>query len=189
MNLNRLLIVVFVLLAAAGTFWFLRLGGEINANSRELAAADSTIRGLEAELESARRSLDSLRSMAPGLGDYMSAVQLHAAKLWFAGRAGNWKLASYELGELGETMDAAGMLHEIKNGVDITGLLRGVQQAQLTAVRRTVDGGNLRTFQGSYGELLAACNGCHRSAGYPFIHIVLPSREPVTNQQWSSGGR
>ena len=30
----------------------------------------------------------------------------------------------------------------------------------------------------------AACNSCHKAAGYGFIHIVKPIREPVVNQEW-----
>ncbi|MGE5413642.1 MAG: hypothetical protein ACM3NW_05660, partial [Syntrophomonadaceae bacterium] len=38
----------------------------------------------------------------PGLGELMTFNQMRHAKLWFAGEAGNWKLARYELDELGE---------------------------------------------------------------------------------------
>src|SRR5579872_3032425 len=38
----------------------------------------------------------------PGLGEIMTLQQLRHIKLWFAGRAGNWALADYEIGELNE---------------------------------------------------------------------------------------
>src|ERR1700733_16219163 len=38
----------------------------------------------------------------PGLGEIMTLQQLRHIKLWFAGRAGNWPLADYEMGELNE---------------------------------------------------------------------------------------
>src|SRR5258708_25941820 len=37
-----------------------------------------------------------------GLGEIMTLQQLRHIKLWFAGRAGNWPLADYEMGELNE---------------------------------------------------------------------------------------
>ena len=40
--------------------------------------------------------------MVPGLGEIMTLQQLRHIKLWFAGRAGNWPLADYEIGELNE---------------------------------------------------------------------------------------
>jgi hypothetical protein len=36
----------------------------------------------------------------PGLGEIMSLQQMRHSKLWFAGRAGNWDLADYEVDEL-----------------------------------------------------------------------------------------
>jgi hypothetical protein len=39
-------------------------------------------------------------SGGPGLGEIMSANQMRHVKLWFAGEAGNWPLASYEVDEL-----------------------------------------------------------------------------------------
>src|SRR5215469_11885844 len=42
---------------------------------------------------------------APGLGEFMSGIQVHHEKLWFAGRAENWKLAEFEIGEMQEAVD------------------------------------------------------------------------------------
>src|SRR6202451_4323006 len=39
---------------------------------------------------------------APGLGEIMTLQQLRHIKLWFAGHAGNWPLADYEIGEVNE---------------------------------------------------------------------------------------
>lgn len=44
---------------------------------------------------------------SPGLGEFMTTMQLHMGKVWFAGKASNWDLARYELDELRETMEAA----------------------------------------------------------------------------------
>ena len=41
-----------------------------------------------------------------------------------------------------------------------------------------------KKFLDAYRQTLEACNGCHRSAGYSFIHIVTPVAPPVTNQLW-----
>ena len=38
----------------------------------------------------------------PGLGEIMTLNQMRHIKLWFAGKATNWPLASYELDELEE---------------------------------------------------------------------------------------
>ena len=43
---------------------------------------------------------DMKEKYRPGLGEIMSGIQTHHAKLWFAGINENWKLADYEVKEL-----------------------------------------------------------------------------------------
>ena len=47
----------------------------------------------------------------PGLGEIMTLTQMRHAKLWLAGDAGNWPLASYELDELKEGFDDVVAFH------------------------------------------------------------------------------
>ena len=49
-----------------------------------------------------QKELDSLQivlknSYKPGLGEFMSQIQVHHAKLWFAGKNENWELANFEI--------------------------------------------------------------------------------------------
>jgi hypothetical protein len=137
-------------------------------------------------LEVLRLVVDSLRAQVPGLGEYMTTIQLHIAKLWFASQASNWKLAQYELDELAETMEAAESLHAKRRDVDVSVVLRSVRLTQIPLLEQSLVKKNLSVFRDAYSQTLGACNGCHRPAGYEFIHIVTPDREPVTNQQWSA---
>src|SRR5664279_1668764 len=41
----------------------------------------------------------------PGFGEFMSGIQAHHAKLWFAGQNQNWKLANFEIHEIMEAID------------------------------------------------------------------------------------
>ncbi len=140
---------------------------------------------LQDSLKDIRQQLDQLKQQAPGLGEYMTTIQLHAAKLWFAVGASNWELALYELDEMSETMDGARALHVFKNGLDISGVLQSVQETQLSLMRQAIATKTSSTFTSAYGETLDACNGCHRSAGYGFISIMPPTAPPVTNQRWA----
>jgi hypothetical protein len=126
----------------------------------------------------------ALKEAAPGLGEYMTTMQLHAGKLWFAAKASNWPLAAYELDEMKETMEAAQGLGAEKNGVKIAAVLDSVLKSQVAALEETVKTKNAAKFQKAYDETLAACNGCHAEASYPFIRIVRPAAPPVTNQRW-----
>jgi hypothetical protein len=41
----------------------------------------------------------------PGLGEFMSSIQVHHAKLYFAGQNNNWKLADFEIHEIMEAVE------------------------------------------------------------------------------------
>lgn len=42
----------------------------------------------------------------PGFGEFMSSIQIHHNKLWFAGQNKNWKLADFEVHEIMESVEA-----------------------------------------------------------------------------------
>ena len=157
------------------------LDNEIQAldarNGRELASLQDSLKRAQADLASAKQAV-------PGLGEYMTTIQLHAAKLWFAAKASNWELADYELDELKETMEAAKALNAEKNGVKISGVLDSVLQTQVSQLAEAIKRKSPAEFQKLYDETLSACNGCHTEAGYKFIHILRPNTPPVSNQRW-----
>jgi hypothetical protein len=175
---------IIALSVIALLFLFVRvvgLSGQVQGlreeNDRELAALQDSLKRTQAELANAKAS-------APGLGEYMSTIQLHAGKLWFAAKASNWELAAYELDELKETMEAAKSLNVEKKGVKISGVLDSVLQTQVAQLAESIKSEKPAEFQKSYDETLSACNGCHTEAGYKFIHIIRPMAPPVTNQRW-----
>ena len=49
-------------------------------------------------------SKDAPKSYVPGLEQFMNVILIEHNKLWFAGKARNWPLAAYELGEIKEVM-------------------------------------------------------------------------------------
>ena len=49
--------------------------------------------------------------------DAMGLNQMRHAKLWFAGQAGNWPLAAYEIDEMREGFEDARHLHDHHKGV------------------------------------------------------------------------
>jgi hypothetical protein len=153
------------------------------------SSSDREATRLGGEIALLQRSVDSLKAQAPGLGDDMTTIQLHVSKLWFAGQAANWKLVKFELDELGEAFEAAEALHARKNDVDVSLVLMSTRTALFPLIEKSVEKKSPREFGEAYRQLLVACNGCHKPAGYEFIHIITPTREPVTNQDWKVGGR
>jgi hypothetical protein len=162
------------------------LGNEVQGlrdkNDRDLVALQDSLKRVQADLAAAKESV-------PGLGEYMTTIQLHAGKLWFAAKASNWELAQYELDELKETMEAAKGLNAEKNGVKISGVLDSVLQTQVAQLAESIKRRSPAEFQKSYDETLSACNGCHTEAGYKFIHIVRPTASPVSNQRWEMSAK
>src|SRR5438105_15672430 len=54
--------------------------------------------------------IDSLESKLkdtykPGFGEFMSSIQAHHSKLWFAAQNENWKLADFEIHEMKEAIE------------------------------------------------------------------------------------
>ena len=58
---------------------------------------------LQTQINSLQNKLDN--TYKPGLGEFMSGIQVHHNKLWFAGQNQNWKLADFEINEIKESLD------------------------------------------------------------------------------------
>lgn len=140
---------------------------------------------LQDSLKLLRLQIDSLKQQSPGLSDYMTTIQLHAAKLWFAFTALNWELADYEVNELNEIIERAKALHAFKNSVNTASVLQSVQGTQISSMRNAIASKDHQLFSAAYHQTLEACNGCHKSAGYGFISIAMPAAPPVSNQDWN----
>ncbi|MHB8448547.1 MAG: hypothetical protein ACYC9P_11560, partial [Rudaea sp.] len=72
------------------------------------AVAAAPAAGDRAEIQALRRQLDELKksSYRPELGEQMLILQIRHARLWFAGEAENWNLATFEVQELQEAFEA-----------------------------------------------------------------------------------
>jgi hypothetical protein len=116
--------------------------------------------------------------MVPGLGEIMTLQQLRHIKLWFAGRAGNWPLADYEMGELNEGFE------------DVNKLLGGdtvdkAVGAPMQALQKIIDDKNRAAFPAAFDQLTAGCNSCHRTLDHGFIAIQRPTSLPYSNQNFA----
>jgi hypothetical protein len=116
----------------------------------------------------------------PPLGDIMNAIQLRHIKLWFAGKLGNWELATYEVGEIKASLEKAADLY------------RGIPAELVTntadpilAIGDAIESKDSAKFVKAFSDLTAACNGCHRGIGRGFIVIQVPVASPFTDQSFS----
>jgi len=114
----------------------------------------------------------------PGLGEVMTLQRLRHIKLWFAGHAGNWPLADYEIGELDEGFD------------DVNKLLGGdtVEKAvgaPIKALEKAVEDKDRAAFDAAFDKLSAGCNSCHHTLDHGFIVIKRPTLLPYSNQSFA----
>jgi hypothetical protein len=131
---------------------------------------------LQAQVDSLQRKLDDVYK--PGLGEFMSGIQVHHAKLWFAGTAQNWKLADFEVGEIRETLDDIEQYCTDRPEVTSLPMIRPA----VDSVGAAVTAGNLPAFKSAFLLLTNTCNNCHRATKHEFNVIKVPDTPPFTNQ-------
>jgi hypothetical protein len=116
----------------------------------------------------------------PKLADIMTAAQTRHIKLWLAGKAANWELAAFELDRLKASLVEAAMLY---SGIPVSNVTTLANP--LGDVAGAIEAKDARGFARAYGELTAACNGCHQSMGRSFLVIRTPTEQPFGDQVFS----
>jgi len=140
--------------------------------------ADHSSTTLQSRIDSLEKKLAN--TYKPGFGEFMSSIQIHHAKLWFAGQNQNWKLADFEINEIKESLDdiskyctdriESKSLEMIKNPLDSVG--------------NAIQHQNLQQFKGTYILLTNTCNNCHQQTEHEFNVITIPKTPPVSNQKF-----
>ncbi len=137
--------------------------------------ADTT----KASIDSLTKQLRELKEKyKPGLGEIMAGIQMHHAKLWFAGINNNWKLATFEMDEIKEMLEATKETErpELKN-------LPMIFPA-MDSVSTSIQQQNQPAFKKNFQLLTASCNSCHNASHFEFNVITIPSAPPVSNQDF-----
>lgn len=100
-------------------------------------------RSIAGEPLSQKSSLDErlrkLEAAAPGVGEIMTSVQFHFARLHFATEAKNWDRARYEIDEVEENLDKVAVLRPEDKGVQLIGVIDAFKQTQLDAMKKGVE--------------------------------------------------
>ena len=126
------------------------------------------------------RTQAASETYASTLSDIMGLTQLRHIKLWYAGRARNWKLANFEIGQIEETFGKAAMLYR---NIPIELIASGSKP--LEALRKAATEKDPVVFAKAFEDLNNSCNDCHRAAQVGFIKIQTPTSSPFTNQQFN----
>lgn len=131
---------------------------------------------LQARIDSLQRILD--KTYKPGLGEFMSGIQVHHAKLWFAGTAGNWALADFEIKEIGEAIDDINSYCTDRPEVASLPVIKPALDSVNAAIRDK----SIPKFKNSFLLLTNTCNTCHRATHHEFNVIQAPATPPFSNQ-------
>jgi hypothetical protein len=117
---------------------------------------------------------------SPKVADIMGQTQWRHFELWFAGSLGNWELANYEVGQIGDSFDTAARLHPMIGNTPFAQLLRSESGLPLADIGKAIAAKNSKDFE----RLTAACNSCHGAANVGFIKIRVPTSSPFSNQSF-----
>ena len=152
------------LLFAAGIILF-----SCNRQSSNTAILNKKIDSLQTQLNN---------SYKPGLGEFMSQIQIHHAKLWFAGKYENWPLADFEVGEIREALDDIPKFCADRPEVKSIDVIEPAMDSLSAAIKAK----DQTRFDSSFTLLTATCNDCHKATNHGFNQIKIPDVPPVSNQ-------
>lgn len=127
---------------------------------------------------------DAPKAYVPGLEQFMNLILIEHNKLWFAAKARNWPLASYELGEIKEIMGDVQDFVPTFKGLPLADMLDAVITKEIAGLENAVEAKDFKSFVAGYDKLTAACNACHQGTENGFIVIQRPSRPAFTNQDY-----
>lgn len=132
----------------------------------------------------AEKAVTKPGAAAAPLNPIMLRLQAHAAKLWFAGQAGNWDLVRFYLDKVDENADEVmkgGFTH---GTTDVSATMETVIPPVTAALREAAFQKDHAAFAQQYDRLVAGCNSCHRSAGLAFLEIRRPTAPPIDSQSF-----
>jgi hypothetical protein len=121
----------------------------------------------------------------PGLGEIMTLQQMRHLKLWFAGQAGNWPLAGYDLDELKEGFEDIVKYFPVKDDVPTGMMATAVIEKEVADLNKAIEAKDRKRFAAAYDQMTAACNACHQASKHAFIVIRRPAANPYANQSFA----
>lgn len=139
---------------------------------------DYNSKALEKRIDNLEKNLEA--TYKPGLGEFMSGIQVHHAKLWFAGVNNNWELADFEVGETKEALEDIKVYCTDRPEIKEIGII----EPTLENVSQAVKQKNGKQFENSFMELTNTCNSCHVATNHGFNVIKVPDSPPFSNQDF-----
>lgn len=110
------------------------------------------IQQLQNRIDSLEQKLSE--TYKPGFGEFMSGIQAHHSKLWFAGQNENWELAQFEIDEIKESLDD---IRKYETDRKKSQLIPMINPA-LDSIGNAVHKKDIQAFKRSFVFLTSTCN-------------------------------
>jgi len=120
-----------------------------------------------------RLELEELTALQPGLARFMPEIAARFWKCFYAARAGNWLLATWQLKEQRKLMRLC-MITRPKYKDDLEEWIHDDLEPMMSAL----EGEDLERFERIFHESVDAANEFHRRWKKPFIVWKLPDAPP-----------
>jgi hypothetical protein len=133
---------------------------------------------MQATIDSLQKQLSE--TYKPGFGEFMSGIQMHHAKLWFAGQNQNWPLADFEVHEMLESLEDIQKFCSDRPEVKAIGMINPA----IDSVNKAISQKDLVSFKSSFTLLTNTCNNCHKATEHGFNVVTIPTSLPVPNQDF-----
>lgn len=117
----------------------------------------------------------------PELSQIMNGIQMHHAKLWYAGINNNWKLSAYQVEEIKELIEEAGEMELSRPEVRTISMI----YPAIDSLENSITAQNPVTFKKHFQLLTNSCNKCHIANDFGFNRITIPTAPPVFNQDFN----
>ena len=139
---------------------------------------DKQVEQMQLKIDSLQKEL--AETYKPGFGEFMSGIQVHHAKLWFAGQNQNWPLADFEILEIQEALEDIQKFCADRDETKSIAMFNAPVDSVSNAIRQK----DLSRFNSSYILLTKTCNYCHLETKHEFNVVTIPTSVPVVNQDF-----
>src|SRR5215470_15933978 len=169
-------LVVFLCGALIGGLVVWRISAQGQTSTKDQAKAETA----KIDLTAVNNDVARLKSITPSNSHIMEDVSFHYSNLWFAGQKKNWPLAMFYYNESRNHIKwliTKSPTTKTPDGevVNLQGIFDGLDTSSLPMLKKTIDDKNLGDFTAAYKLMLDGCYSCHKSAGRPYLHPVVPT--------------
>ncbi|MGA8277556.1 MAG: hypothetical protein WB784_05110 [Rhodanobacteraceae bacterium] len=160
------------------------------AKKHHHASLDAQQAAMSAEIAALKSQVAQLQARVPTpeLGHQMLQLQIRHDRLWWAGQGGNWTLAYFMTGELGEALrgieQTNGEAAELQPQ-KLSEVMPSIMDPAIKEMQAALAKQDKGAFDKAFDNLSAACTACHQVAGNLFLVIQRPVTPLLDNLRYA----